>query len=77
MQLNLSTSAVSRHVAQLEAQLGAAKSLRTRVLPAREAGRVPHLHLQIDAAVAGSDALVLSRRLQGARPQPENADEHA
>ncbi|HSH06311.1 MAG TPA: hypothetical protein VLA41_01505 [Burkholderiales bacterium] len=53
---------------RIEAQLGAPKSLRTRVLPAREAGRVPHLHLQIDAAVAGSDALALSRRLQEGDP---------
>jgi L-seryl-tRNA(Ser) seleniumtransferase len=53
---------------RIEAQLGAPKSLRTRVLPAREAGRVPHLHLQVDSAVAGSDALALSRRLQEGDP---------
>lgn len=54
-----------RHI---EAQLGAPKGLRTRVLPAREAGRVPHLHLRIDPAVAGTDALALSRRLQEGDP---------
>ena len=54
-----------RHIA---AQLGAAAGLSTRVLPAREAGRVPHLHLRIDPAVAGTDALSLSRRLQEGDP---------
>lgn len=53
---------------RIEAQLGAATGLRTRLLPAREAGRVPHLHLQVDSAVAGSDALALSRRLQEGDP---------
>lgn len=53
---------------RIEAQLGTATGLRTRLLPAREAGRVPHLHLQVDSAVAASDALALSRRLQEGDP---------
>ncbi len=59
---------LEQRLRRMVAQLGAAPGLSARVLPAREAGRVPHLHLQIDAAVAGADALAMSRRLQEGEP---------
>ena len=52
---------------EIEKRLGACKGLGTRLLGAREAGRVPHLYLRLDAAT-GIDALELSRRLQADDP---------
>ena len=49
----------------IERQLGGFAGLGTRLLPASATGRVPHLHLLIDPAVAGIDAMGLSMRLQG------------
>jgi hypothetical protein len=50
----------------IEAKLAGLPGLRTRLLPASETGRVPHLHLTIDPALAPVDAIGLSTRLQGA-----------
>ena len=51
---------------RIEARLGGLPGLRTRLLPASETGRVPHLHLLIDPALARVDAMSLSTRLQSA-----------
>lgn len=51
---------------RIEARLGGLPGIRTRLLPASETGRVPHLHLMIDPALARVDAMGLSKRLQGA-----------
>lgn len=59
---------LEQRLGRIAAQLSTASGLSARVLPAREAGRVPHLHLQIDAAIAGADAFALSRRLQEGDP---------
>lgn len=48
----------------IEGQLGGLPGLGTRLLPASATGRVPHLHLVIDPAVARIDATGLSVRLQ-------------
>ncbi|OGA18254.1 MAG: hypothetical protein A3I63_07645 [Betaproteobacteria bacterium RIFCSPLOWO2_02_FULL_66_14] len=51
---------------RIEARLGGLPGIRTRLLPASETGRVPHLHLLIEPALARVDATGLSKRLQGA-----------
>jgi len=49
---------------EIEKQLGGLRGLGTRVLSASTTGRVPHLHLTIDSAASGIDAIGLSARLQ-------------
>lgn len=51
---------------RIEEGLGGLPGIRTRLLPASETGRVPHLHLVIDPAIARFDAMGLSKRLQSA-----------
>jgi D-glucosaminate-6-phosphate ammonia-lyase len=53
---------------RIAALLGALPGVRTRVLTAREAGRVPVLELVIDPSVALASAIELSARLQGGDP---------
>jgi D-glucosaminate-6-phosphate ammonia-lyase len=60
-----SNAALEARLVAIGAALGTMRGVAGRVLPAAETGRVPQLHLQIDAAVAGVDAMGLSRRLQG------------
>lgn len=51
---------------EIARQWAGLRGVATRVLAASATGRVPHLHLAIDAAAAGVDALGLSARLQKA-----------
>ena len=51
---------------RIDARLVGLPGIRTRLLPASETGRVPHLHLVIDPALARTDAMGLSKRLQSA-----------
>jgi len=57
---------LAERLTRIEARLGGLPGIRTRLLPASETGRVPHLHLLIDPAVARVDATGLSKRLQNA-----------
>lgn len=57
---------LQERLAGIATALGGLPGIRTRLLPAAETGRVPHLHLLIDPAGAGVDAMGLSARLQAA-----------
>jgi len=55
-------------LARIAVPIGALRGVGTRVLTAREAGRVPVLELTIDPSVARASALELSARLQRGDP---------
>lgn len=59
-------ASLEERLRHIEARLGGLPGIRTRLLCASETGRVPHLHLEIEPAVARIDAMGLSKRLHSA-----------
>jgi L-seryl-tRNA(Ser) seleniumtransferase len=59
-------AALEARLKRIAEMLGELPGIGIQLLSARETGRVPHLRLVIDPAVAHVDALGLSRALQGA-----------
>jgi len=57
---------LEERLGRIETRLGGLPGIRTRLLPASETGRVPHLHLLVDPEAARVDAMGLSKRLQSA-----------